>query len=136
MQTFIGRFGNKARVTYLDIFVMYFMLKRKKVNMARLMTDHMKSAHKTPKFCLPYGMWLTKIFMDKGIDLSNECGDYNAHDPFDFRTLTNSMSYRFDEESTIWIRKEVRTGAPKLKKKQTVEDEIEDVNARKNASFT
>lgn len=85
MQTFIGRLGNKASVTYLDVFVIYFMLKKKKVNMPHLLIDYMKSPTKSVKLCLPYGTWLTKVFMDKGIDLSEECSDDNNQDPFDIK---------------------------------------------------
>lgn len=51
-RTIIPRIGNKSSITFLDVFIMYCVLKKKVVNMPKLMLHYMASAAIARRSCL------------------------------------------------------------------------------------
>lgn len=102
-QTVINRGGRKSSLTYLDMFMMYCILKKKRVNLPRIMIAHMTAAYKAKDDnVLPYGMWLTKVFHHFQVDLSNEAAQKNPHELLSIRTIENHLGYKYDGHEDKW----------------------------------
>ena len=70
----IPRSGNHGHVTKNDLMIIYHMFFEKPLCLPYVIIHHMMAAaaKDNKKYCLPYGMMLTKIFREKGVDLENE----------------------------------------------------------------
>ena len=58
--------------TYVDLWLVYSILTGRKVNLGFLIIQHMAKVIASSKSILPYGMLLTIIFEEFGIDLDSE----------------------------------------------------------------
>lgn len=109
MYTFISREGRKSSMTYLDLFVMYCILTKVKVNMPKLMINYMIAANmKRQGGGLPYGMWLTKVFKWFGVDLKDEVVTKNKKKKLNFSTITGDIGFSFDEATSQWISRGIK----------------------------
>lgn len=70
----IPRSGNHGHVTKNDLMIIYHIFFEKPLCLTYLIIHHMMAAaaKDNKKYCLPYGMMLTGIFKEKGVDLENE----------------------------------------------------------------
>ena len=68
----ILRIGRFDYVTRSDIGILYHMLKREKFNFSAMMLRIMQEARMRAKLALPYGMFLTLVFADFGVDVEGE----------------------------------------------------------------
>ena len=84
--------GRKSSLTYLDVFIMFCILLKKKMNLPRMIINNIRSAHKESRTNnLPYGMWLTKVFRHFKIDTSHDVARSSACHTFSISTLTTNM---------------------------------------------
>ncbi|AES59994.1 hypothetical protein MTR_1g038730 [Medicago truncatula] len=70
----IPRSGNHGHVTKNDLMIIYHMFFEKQLCLPYVIIHHMMAAaaKDNKKYCLPYGMMLTRIFKEKGVVLENE----------------------------------------------------------------
>jgi hypothetical protein len=70
----IPRKGNHGKITKNDLLIIYCMFYEVRLNLPHVILHHMISAikDKNPRHGLPYGMILTRLFREIGIDLDGE----------------------------------------------------------------
>ncbi|XP_056694494.1 uncharacterized protein [Spinacia oleracea] len=96
--------GRKSSLTYLDVFIMFCILLKKKMNLPRMIINNIRSAHKESRTNnLPYGMWLTKVFRHFKIDTSKDVAHTSACHTFSISTLTTYMKCTYDELNSVWV---------------------------------
>lgn len=133
MQSIMCRAGRKSSLTYLDMFVMFCILGKKKMNLPRMIIDHIITSRVgSRKGSLPYGTWLTKVFTHFGVDLSEEVSvkvDKN-HSRFDIRTIQNSIGYKYDCNDEKWI----KTNLKRAPRKRSADEALQPASVRPEGS--
>ena len=68
----IPRRGHREELSYLEAFLVDSLLMGCTVNLGHIMLNHMIACCEIMTLVLPYGLFLTKVFREFGLDLSTE----------------------------------------------------------------
>ncbi|KAK9273917.1 hypothetical protein L1049_018729 [Liquidambar formosana] len=95
---------SRSHVGYIDVFLIWCVLTRKKLDLAYIILYHMHNCLKKSGGCLPYGNALTEVFNLFDVNTSNETKVYDAKgsDFYDEATLKR-MKFAQDANGQ-WIR--------------------------------
>ena len=68
----LPRGGHRDEVPYFEAFIVDLILIGRRIHVGYLMMMHMISCVESTTRVLPYGLFLTRVFKDVGVDLSRE----------------------------------------------------------------
>jgi hypothetical protein len=100
----LPRSGSYEYTSYLDLFILWCILNKVKLNLAFYIDWHMDTCVKKKNDALPYGLQITTILHHFGVDLSGEkeTRDVNHKDVYGKITM-RQMRYEFKDDT--WIKK-------------------------------
>ena len=78
----LPRGGHRGEVSYLEAFIADSILTGRRIHVGYLMMMHMISCCESKTRVLPYGRFLTRVFKDAEVDLSQET-DFEAPTTYD-----------------------------------------------------
>jgi outer membrane murein-binding lipoprotein Lpp len=100
----LPRTGKFEYVTYLELFIMYCLITRTRMNLGHLMLNHMKAAIEKKKQGLPYGMYFTHVFHAFEVSIVGEVKEKpKIFQEYNEKTL-KLMGYMKNDEG-LWIKK-------------------------------
>ncbi|KAL6965630.1 hypothetical protein U1Q18_036686, partial [Sarracenia purpurea var. burkii] len=100
---FLPQLGKFGEVTHFQIFIMWCIINKIRLNPGRLFLSHMIYTQPKHYHCLPYGMYLTQVFKHFHVNLSDEIAI-----PFRFSSLYNESTVKrmhMVKENGVWITK-------------------------------
>uniref|UniRef100_A0A2N9F226 Uncharacterized protein n=1 Tax=Fagus sylvatica TaxID=28930 RepID=A0A2N9F226_FAGSY len=100
----IMRSGSYEYTSYLDLFILWCILNKVKLDLAFYIGWHMDTCVKKKNGALPYGLQITTILNHFGVDLSGEkeTRDVSHKDVYGETTM-RQMRYEFKDDT--WVKK-------------------------------
>ena len=101
----LPRGGHRDKVSYLEAFIVDSILTGRRIHVGYLMMMHMISCVESTTRVLPYGLFLTRVFKDVGVDLSREMNfeALTSYDTYDEQSL-GRMKFKKALDGS-WVRK-------------------------------
>jgi hypothetical protein len=102
----LPRSGSYEYTSYLDLFIMWAILNKVKLDLAFYITWHMETCVKKKNGALPYGLHITTILNHFGVDFSGEKETRDVtHTDVYGETTMKQMRYEFKDDT--WVKKNV-----------------------------
>uniref|UniRef100_A0A2N9EYC7 Putative plant transposon protein domain-containing protein n=1 Tax=Fagus sylvatica TaxID=28930 RepID=A0A2N9EYC7_FAGSY len=100
----LPRSGSYEYTSYLDLFILWCILNKVKLDLAFYIGWHMDTCVKKKNGALPYGLQITTILNHFGVDLSGEkeTRDVSHKDVYG-ETIMRQMRYEFKDDT--WVKK-------------------------------
>uniref|UniRef100_A0A2N9F4L3 Putative plant transposon protein domain-containing protein n=1 Tax=Fagus sylvatica TaxID=28930 RepID=A0A2N9F4L3_FAGSY len=102
----LPRSGSYEYTSYLDLFIMWAILNKVKLDLAFYISWHMETCVKKKNGALPYGLHITTILNHFGVDFSGEKETRDVtHTDVYGETTMKQMRYEFKDDT--WVKKNV-----------------------------
>jgi hypothetical protein len=101
----LPRSGSYEYISYLDLFLIWCILNKVKLDLAFYIAWHMDSCVKKKNVAFPYGLHITSILEKFEINLSGERETRNII-PSDLYGITTMKQMRYSLKENIWVKKD------------------------------